>query len=296
MRKLSFIQNYANNQLEREKLFPLFENVFGIQASTLADFSNRGLWNKDYRPYTFFDGDRAVSNVSAFPLEMLIDGEIRSCFGIQSVMTDPDYRKNGLMKELFQKMLDDLENKFEGAFLFTSSPELYTPFGFKVMKQHYFKKTIEHQTGYKPASILKMKPLEDAGHLQLLTEIFNKRQPLSKRFTPINYLHSVYFNLYNPWIYEKIYYIEKLNTMVVFEIADRTLRLFDMIGETISPLEELTTYIESPFDSVEFYFNSDLLLSEAVEVIEWESQTKLMVIGSLPLEKHPFIMPFTSEF
>lgn len=293
---LTYLEKYAKDVHKREKLFPLFERVFGIKASTLADFSNRGLWNDDYMPYTFFVGDLAVANVSAFPLAMKINGENTNCIGIQSVMTDPDYRRNGLMKILFQKMLDDIDKTYESAFLYTSSPELYTPFGFKVIKQHYFKKDYA-QPSIKPKhSLTKLEPLTDLDDLKTLTEVFKKRDPLSNIFSPLTYLGCLYFNLYNPWIYEKFFFIDELKTIIVFEVLDGTLRIFDMIAETVPSLEELCSSIPSAFHTIEFYFNPDIFNLVELEAIEFISANKLMARGSLQLENKYFMMPLTSEF
>jgi predicted acetyltransferase len=156
---LTYLVKYASDVIKREQLYPLFERVFGINTSTLTDFSNRGLWNDEYLPYTFFDGNQAVANVSAFSLSMNINGKLTNCMGIQSVMTDPDYRKNGLMKILFQKMLDDLDKTYEGTILFTSSPELYKPYRFKIIKQHYFKTVVNKQYPKQKYPLRKLEPL-----------------------------------------------------------------------------------------------------------------------------------------
>lgn len=293
---LKYLDKYSSDVINREKLYPLFERVFGIKASTFEDFSNRGLWNDEYFPYTFFDGDQAVANVSAFPLAMNINGDYTNFIGIQSVMTDPDYRKNGLMKILFKKMLDDLNKKCKGFILFTSSPQLYTPFGFKVIKQHYFKKDFNQQTFKQISPLRKFDPFKDLDHLKFLNEVFKKREPLSSIFAPLSYLGCLYFNLYNPWIYEKLFFIDQLKTIIVFEVLDGTLRIFDIIGETIPSLEELCSYIPYPFNTIEFYFNPDAFNLVYVEEIEFKTENKLMVRGSFQLENQFLMMPLTSEF
>lgn len=293
---LTYEEKYAHEIKKRERLYPLFQRVFGIESSILSDFSNRGLWNDDYFPYTFFHKDQAIANVSAFPLPMKINGTNIKCLGIQSVMTDPDYRKNGLMKTLFKKMVDDLERTYHGAFLFTSSPELYTPFGFKVIKQHYFKIDFNKQSIKQEANLKKLEPLTELEHMKILTEVFNRRVPLSKQFAPLSYIHCFYFNLYNPSIYEKVYFIEELETIIVFEVEDGTLRIFDIIGERIPTIEELCSYIPDVIGTVEFYFNPDVFNIEGIKAIEYVTENKLMARGSFQLDNQHLIMPLTAEF
>lgn len=292
---LEYLAKYSGDHEKREKLYPLFEKVFGIKADILADFSNRGFWNEGYLPYTFFDGGRAVANVSAIPLPMLINGKTANCMGIQSVMTDPDYRKNGLMKKLFQNMLEDLEQTCEGFMLFTGSPELYTPFGFKVINQYYFK--IDYiRESTKHNSLLKLDPLNNSGHLRIVTDAFKNRASLSDKFVPLSYLNSFYFNFYNPWLYEKMNFIEELKIVIVFDVVEGTLRIFDVIGEAIPPLEELIPYISSHFNAIEFYFHPDAFQLVDVETIEYTTENKLMARGPLQLDEQACMMPLTAEF
>ncbi|MFO1444990.1 GNAT family N-acetyltransferase [Bacillus sp. Bva_UNVM-123] len=296
LNNLSYKTNYSSDVTEREKLYHLFESVFGIHSGTLRDFSNKGLWNDNYIPYTYFNGDKAVANVSAFPLAMIINGELKNCMGIQSVMTDPDYRKNGLMKVLVQKMLNDIDHTSEGAFLFTSSPQLYTPFGFKEVKQYYFKKEFNQQSIKQKYSLRKLEPLTDSIHLKMLADVFKKRQHLSTVFAPLSYLECLYFNLYDPWIYERLYFIEELKLIIVFEVQDGILRMYDVIGESIPSLEEVCSCIPYNFHSIEFYFNPDSFALDDIMAIEFKTENTLMARGLFQLEKGFFMMPLTSEF
>ncbi|MBS4175600.1 GNAT family N-acetyltransferase [Bacillus sp. FJAT-49736] len=293
---LTYLDNYTNDISKRERLYPLFERVFGIHTSTLRDFSNKGLWNDKYIPFTFFDGDRAVANVSAFPLSMNINGKFINCYGIQSVMTDQDYRSKGLMKRLFQMMLDEMNSLYEGAILFTNSPELYTPYGFKTIKQYYFKKKLKLNKFKPESSLLKLDPLIELEHLEIINKVFDKKQPLSNVFAPISYLKCLYFNFYNPWIYEKLFFIEEIETILVFEVSDGILKIFDVMGENMPSLEILCSYIPYDFHSIEFYFHPDMFDVVDGEVIEYQTQNKLMVRGSFDLENQRLMMPLTAEF
>jgi GNAT superfamily N-acetyltransferase len=292
---LELVTRYSLNDRLREKLYPLFQKVFGIETKTLTDFYQRGFWSDHYFPYTFFDGEQAVANVSAFPLDMMINGEYKRCAGIQSVMTDPDYRGNGLMKVLFSKMLGDIDKEFEGALLFTSSPELYTPFGFNVINQHFFKKDYNQHSLKKNPSIRKLEPFNEPD-LEILYGILKNKEPLSKVFALLAYEHPLYFNLYNPWLYEKFFFIEELNTILVFEVKAETLRIFDMISAAIPPLDELCSYIPFHFNVIEFYFNPEVFKLTDIKEIEYKTENKLMVRGPFPLEKQLFMMPLTAEF
>lgn len=80
--------------------------------------------------------EQAIANVSMFSLPMLVNGERIKAAGIQSVMTHPDYQRKGLMKQIFNEVLKEIDEQYECAVLFTEHPELYTPFGFRVVQEH----------------------------------------------------------------------------------------------------------------------------------------------------------------
>ncbi|MCI1592140.1 GNAT family N-acetyltransferase [Heyndrickxia oleronia] len=293
--QLNFHTNFTNDPNKREKLYPLFEKIFGIETSLLEDFYNRGLWNDQYVPYTYFDGEQAVANASIFPLDMQINGVRKKCVGIQSVMTDPVYRGRGLMKDLFKKILVDIDKQYEYAFLFTESPSLYTPFGFHVVKQYYFKIEYNH-VPFNPPPKMKNLNLFNQEDVNILMNIFPHKEALSKKFAPLTYEHALYFNFYSPNLNQKFYYIKELNTIIVFEVSNGICRVFDIVSETIPAIEELCAFIPFPFHTIEFYFSPDVFMLPHVEEIEYKTENHIMIRGQLLLHGESFMMPLTAEF
>ena len=56
----------SNRRTEKEQLFPLFEEVFGITTQTLNDFSDKGYWDDTYKALSFLQEDKVIANVAAF--------------------------------------------------------------------------------------------------------------------------------------------------------------------------------------------------------------------------------------
>ena len=122
------VENFEKLLLEepkREQLFPLFEEVFGITIQTLNDFSERGYWDDTYKALSFLHDDKAIANVGAFSLPLLINGERINAMGIQSVMTHPNFRRQGLMTHLLDKIIVEIDKECDCVVLFTENPELY---------------------------------------------------------------------------------------------------------------------------------------------------------------------------
>lgn len=294
---MHLISHYSADDSTREKLYPLFDKVFGIETGILKDFHARGFWNRAYTPYTFFNGDEAVANVSMFAMPLLIEGKRIKGAGIQSVMTDPDYRGRGLMKQLFQLMLTDLDKQSEVSFLFTDKPDLYTPFGFRILQEHYFTGAFSSDAEKKgdPFRKLIFFNRDDA---EILRDLFQTRVPLSHQFFPLSYESSFYLNMYNPHFGEKLYYSKELETVIVAEINGDALRLYDIIGRKRPELNKIANRIMEPFSRVELYFQPDLLGCHDIEAKAFSSGNKLMVRGNFSLETtgNSIKFPLTAEF
>lgn len=296
MENLMLITNYCSNDAQREKLYPLFEKVFGIKVDTFRDFYERGFWNPTYCPYTFFDEDGAVANVSKFSMPVMIDTKLVTAAAIQSVMTAPDYRRKGLMKHLMKKMLADLDTEYELAFLYTEEPDLYTPFGFRQVQEHYFVKSMKY-ISKKGSSFERKLDYFNPVDLQIMKRLFLVNTPISRRFAPTSYDASFFFNMYDLHFQQKIYYSEEFQVMIVFEVEGETLKLYDIIGEQPRVLEEIYSQISVSFERVELYFSPDLFKDAfGYEPVRMNTDYSLMVRGHFEMENDYFKFPITAMF
>lgn len=297
MQSLEYISRYSNDTLTREKLYPLFEAVFGIPADVLKDFYQRGFWNPTYRPYTLFDGEMAVANASMFAMPLQIKGKRVRAAGIQSVMTHPEHRGRGYMKQLIAKMLDEIDQEFEAAFLQTESPELYTPFGFRAVTEHRFVAPlpIPHVPLQGTGDVRKLDFLNESD-VDIVRGLFQHGQPVSHEFAPLDHASSFYLNMYSPYFHEKLYYSAALHAVLVYEADGETLRLFDVVAEKLPSLEEIMTQIGAPVSQVEFSFSPDRFGIRECEAIPVTSGNQLMVRGPVGLEPDLFKLPITAAF
>ena len=294
MNQLTFEKKYADNDKLRERLYPLFDKVFGIRVETFKDFYARGFWDPTYTPFTFFDGARPVSNVSVFEMPLMINGEKILAAGIQSVMTDPDYRGKGLMKSLMHSALEHIDNNYELSFLMTSNPELYTKYGFKVIKEHFFTKKHLHSSE-KVENKLEPLTIFDPDDMQRIRWIFENNTPTSLQFYPSAYAPSFYLNMYNPILREMLYYSSDLNVIVIFEVDEGTLELYDIIGPELPTLEQIYSVIPYSFNEVNLYFPPDLF-DGVFTAVEYEDVDFFMVRGDIDFESLQIKLPITAAF
>ena len=137
---MELISNYMKDDNKRHMLNELTEKVFGFNFESWV---TRGYFEGDYIPYSFVDGGKIVSNVSANRMMFMQSGARRYYIQIGTVMTDPDYRKQGLAAKLMKRVIEDYEKDCDGIYLFgdLSAAGFYRKMGFEILNQfRYFVK------------------------------------------------------------------------------------------------------------------------------------------------------------
>ena len=282
------------NNFHRKSLYPLFEQVFGIPAHMLQDYYDRGFWNQSYCPYTIFKENHAIANVSVIPMSWKIDGEAVAAAGIQSVMTLPSERGKGYMKKLMNLVLEDLTYHYSFIFLQTETPVLYEKYGFKKVEEHIFV-TEAFQNLSMVSSSLKKLDILNKRDVEIIQSCFVSQHPNSLIFTPLNYEHSLYLNLYNPFFSEKLFYSESLESLLVYEVKDQVLKLYDVVSKSSVGLADICSAIPDVFKSVEIHFTPDQLI-QTKDLQTKKKEGTLMVKGKLPIYDQPIAFPVTASF
>lgn len=100
----SFQSEYLWDPKRFQSMNELAGKVFGIDFS---DWVASGAPDGSYRPYSFFDGERCVSNVSSSYMLFRHNGQIIPAQQFGTVMTDPEYRGRGLAGELLEKAIEE---------------------------------------------------------------------------------------------------------------------------------------------------------------------------------------------
>ncbi|MDM5188718.1 GNAT family N-acetyltransferase [Bacillus sp. DX4.1] len=294
MGNLTLSESFILEEPKKEQLYQLFEDVFGIPVQTLQNFEARGFWDCTYRSFAYLKDEQAIANVSMFSLPMLVNGERIKAAGIQSVMTHPDYQRKGLMKQIFNEVLKEIDEQYECAVLFTEHPELYTPFGFRVVQEHLM--TLSYEDTQNETTSLRKLDFYDETDMQLVKGILDNGQSLSQEFTTLNYQSSFYFNMYDARWNDKLYYSEKLDAVIVYEVKDQVLKLFGVFAPIIPILDEVCAEIHESFVEIEFYFYPDELGVEDAKHKEYQSKKHLMIRGDDNIEFKGYKFPILAEF
>jgi len=293
MNNLHFDHSYCDNPLKREALIVLFETVFGISSDFLLRFYERGYWDPTYRPFSFFEGDMVVANVSMFDMPLVINGMNVKAAGIQSVMTHPSYRGKGLIRKLFVEIFSRYDQQYPLFFLYTQIPAMYQKFGFRILSQcHFICENVKKMGKTNSLVELDMHNEKDA---DLVRKMFEKRTPVSHVFGFRHHQSPFFFQVLSGDMKAKVAYAPTLEVVLVYDRSNTTLHLYDIIGSRIPSLHVIASCFDFDISKVEIHFSPDLLETSEVKIVISPNQ-RLMVRGGLPTGKYHFAIPSIAEF
>jgi len=225
---LSLISDYKNIDKNRLSFNKLAGEVFGID---FEPWYKSGFWNERYVCYSYVADGAVVSNVSVNKMDLIINGVAKNALQIGTVMTHPQYRKRGLSASLMNIAPGEYASKCDFIYLFAgeSAYDFYPKFGFEEIRETSFAFEPELRGVKGPA----MRSLDIGGEkdFEILKRLSYNRTPVSKKFGVINCSHLTMF--YCLLYYGKdIYYIDDIDTAVIYRIKDGSLYLYDILSES----------------------------------------------------------------
>ncbi len=227
MNRYKFITNYKENAAYRKSFSDLAFKTFGIHFEAWFE---EGYWDERYVCYSYVDGDRVVSNVSANDMTLVIDGEEKKAVQLATVMTDPDYRGKGLAASLMCKVLAEYEAKGYELFYLSANEnvlDFYPRFGFERIDETLYMLPSGRTSA--PQQKLRKLDMKNDGDRDIILRLSANRRPASNRFGVKNDRHILMF--YFLFVFgEDIYYAEEDDLIIVFEIKDGTRHLYDMLS------------------------------------------------------------------
>jgi GNAT superfamily N-acetyltransferase len=239
MNELKMISDYKENEVYRQSFNELAKSVFCIDFESMYQ---TGFWKDRYICYSYIDGDRVVSNVSVNKIDLIINGISKKAIQLGTVMTDPDYRGKGLARKLIETIINHYEDKCEMFYLFANESVLdfYPKFGFKLQKEYVYHTVVNCKLG-KTNTTRKLN-VENAEDLELIKRMAKERIRLSNKFATENtegilgwYCLNVFSNC--------IYYIKDLDAIVIYDIEDGKINLYDVLSRKELLLEEIINQI-----------------------------------------------------
>lgn len=134
---MELIKDYMLDDELRHKLNDLTNKTFGF---SFESWVTNGYFEGDYIPYSFLEDGKIISNVSANIMNFNQNGRDVSYIQIGTVMTDKEYRMQGLARKLVEHVIEEYKDKCDGFYLFgdLSALDFYRKTGFKESMQYSY--------------------------------------------------------------------------------------------------------------------------------------------------------------
>lgn len=151
---------------------------------SFENWYQEGYCSESYLPYTLFHGDKAIANVSVNRMEVLWKGQVRRYIQLGTVMTDTEYRNQGISRYLLEEVLKDWRGQCDAMFLFANKNVLdfYPKFGFEKEKQYRFCTPMD-----RPLEAGIKLHMDSARDRELLKTYYEKTNPFSRMQVIHNY-------------------------------------------------------------------------------------------------------------
>lgn len=134
---MELIKDYMKDDAKRHMLNDLTNKTFGF---TFESWVTNGYFEGDYIPYSFVEDGKLISNVSTNIMNFNQNGRAVSYIQIGTVMTDKEYRNQGLARRLIEQVIEEYKDKCDGIYLFgnLSAVGFYNKTGFKESVQYAY--------------------------------------------------------------------------------------------------------------------------------------------------------------
>jgi ribosomal protein S18 acetylase RimI-like enzyme len=284
------ICNYRDNDLHRNYFFQFISKVF--PSISFVEWYEKRFWTENYIPFSIIDSNKIIASASVSLMDILINGKQHKAAQIGAVGTLPEFRKQGLSRQLMNHIIEVYKEKVDFFFLYANDSVLnfYPKFGFKSIKENIFIAEIEKRNHKSHARKLDITNSDD---YSLLLNLINNRLPITKLFGAEKYDFVTMWHILN--IYrDNLYFLEEENAVIIKEEKNDTLHIYEVIHTIQFDLQSaLPKIVESDsIKTVQYYFPPDQLKYEYSKVID--EDTKLFMLGNVDLREKTFRFPTTA--
>lgn len=248
-----------------------------------------------YRAYSWMDGDVIAANVSSRPLPLIVGGREVAAGQLHAVATRPEYRRRGLFGDLMARVLEDADSRFECVLLYSATPDLYRPFGFRPLVENRFRGRLEPGASLPGAGGRELS-LTEPDDIAILCAAFARRQPVSRHLGLVANGDVFVANaLAHPgW---RLTWLTEAMALVVWERAGGMARLHDIVAARMPSAAQLaaTLGLGQPAAEIDVLFPPDLLAGSFIPARHLpEDDDILCVRGPFAIEGTPFMLPLTA--
>jgi ribosomal protein S18 acetylase RimI-like enzyme len=251
-----------------------------------------GYWDDDYRPISYFDGDRVVSNVCVYSLPMVVDGRAVRVAQLSAVGTLPDCRGRGLNRALTRIAEERALAAHPFLFLFADDEALpfYRKLGFRAAIEA---EPVLPVRGAPPRPGARKLDLSREDERALLYGLARRRAPVSDRLGVLSAKLLMFHALYT--LRDRALYIPQLEVVAFCKRDATRLTVYDVVGRELPPWPVLYPFLADESDTeIAFGFWPDRLgIPDEIRLRELTANN-LHVKGEFDTSR-PVLFPFTAH-
>ncbi|EQA4177953.1 GNAT family N-acetyltransferase [Listeria monocytogenes] len=285
------ISDYKDNKMYRDSFNKLAESTYDIN---FEEWFRSGFWNDKYVCYSYIDNNEVISNVSINKMNLIYQGENYSALQIGTVMTHPNYRGQGLAKNLLNHVIAKYEDQYDFLYLFANDTVLdfYPKFGFERIEESSF--TVDACNLKKKASKLKKLNPDNKTDFQLISRIVSERAPLSNILDVKESEDLLMFYVLIA-LKNELYYLEELDVIVLMEQEGTDLYVLDILSTKKLDVVEVLSYLSTKkIETIHLLFTPEKSkYIDAAYIIETEDM--LFVRPNVLTSENYFLFPATSH-
>jgi predicted acetyltransferase len=260
-KEFNMIADYNKDRNLFEKCITFINTIFpGAKEFAIKGMQYGASWAETSIPFIIEKDNEIIAHAGVLPLTIILNGKMHQTAAIHAVAVNPLHRGKGYFKQLMQEVMTYIEKEFESSFLETSKPYLYKNYPYKVMLPEYdfvVKRDIKANLSN---SDLRTLNLDNEEELTLLRQLLSNRIPMSNQFSLQGKNSNTLFILNA--MYGKIWYSERLNAVIVYQINDEMLFIKEIVAEKKLQLQEIIEVVPDSFNKVILQFCPDKFLNE----------------------------------
>jgi predicted GNAT family N-acyltransferase len=221
--KYTFVKNYRDNNTLRSSFNNLTEKTYNFN---FIEWYNNGFWTEKYIPYSLADGEKIIANVSVNLMSFKMDGVEKNYIQIGTVMTDEEYRGQGLSRYLMENIIEEYKDKVDGIYLFANDSVLnfYPRFGFVEGREYQYSKYINAAD-----SKIQIEKVDISDKLNREKFLAAAKNSVSNERFSLNNFGLIAFWATGP-MSNLIYYIPNEDAYVIGEIKNENLYIHQVIA------------------------------------------------------------------
>ncbi len=290
MKNKKIIEIDSDNEIMRKEFNSLISKVF--PSISFKEWYSKGFWTKNYIPFSIMESGKIISSASAAIMNIVYQGTNCKAIQIGAVGTLPEYRNQGLSRDLMNHIMDKYMDEVDFFFLHANETvlEFYPKFGFRSVKENVF---VVETSIPKPKYSARKLNIDDGRDFVILKNLIENRELLTITFGAEDYGFITMWHVFNLYR-DNLYYLEKENVIVIKSEKKDTVHVLDVIFYNSLDLDSiLPKIIESEsIKQINYYFPPDQLNYKYDKALKEDSG--LFILGDIELGSIPYRFPETA--